>query len=157
MQKIQRQQNSCTMPSLLRTSLEETEETCQSATEVLMKGSTWIRTLNPGWYQHMEVEVFSHYLGWFSARRHICWTCAGALGNINLGSQTSLLSRIYVTFLGNFSHQGMHWLRNTLGAHGGWGKILWEACLPSDGKLHGHQWRMLLQKKNKNWLLFRIT
>jgi len=27
----------------------------------------------------MEVEVFSHYLGWFSARRHICWTSAGAL------------------------------------------------------------------------------
>lgn len=46
--KVQRQQSNYTMPAFLRTSLEETEKTCQNATEVLMKGSTWIRTLNPG-------------------------------------------------------------------------------------------------------------
>lgn len=46
--KKQRQQKNYTMPAFLRMSLEDTEETCQSATEVLMKGSTRIRTLNPG-------------------------------------------------------------------------------------------------------------
>lgn len=45
----QRQQSNYTMPAFLRTpSLEETEKTCQSATEVLMKENTQIRMLNPG-------------------------------------------------------------------------------------------------------------